>query len=378
MGEQDTFERIMASLHEAMLDDARWPETSALIDEACGLTGNHLMVGEGPKDDVRVLFVGAYYRGQRREDLEREYLEDYHPTDERVARVRQLPDSRLVHIRDLYTVEELRTSPTYNEILRRGGCQNSLNVRLDAVGGSHVAWGLGDPVDSAGWGASRVTMVTRLLPHVRQFVRVRQALVQAEARSTTVTALLDNARIGVIHLDRRGRIIEANDRARGILRHGDGLADRDGMLRTRAPADQIRLERLVGHALAAAGAAAVSGSMLLRRSPVLPPFVMHAKPLEVPRPDYGVRHAAALLLIVEPGRQHRVDPEVVTRVLELTAAETQVAVWLAEGKSVRDIAQATERTEGAVYRHLKQIYRKQSISRQVDLVRLVLSLAELE
>ena len=378
MGEQDTFERILTSLHEAMLSDARWPETSALIDEACGLTGNQLMVGEGPKDDVRVLFVGAYYRGQRSEDLEREYLEDYHSTDERVARVRQLPDSRLVHVRDLYTAEELRTSPAYNEILRRGGCQNSLNVRLDAAGGSHVAWGLGDPVDSEGWGSSRIAMVTRLLPHVRQFVRVRQALVQAEARNTTVTALLDNPRIGVVHLDRRGRIIEANDRARSILRHGDGLADRDGMLRARAAADQVRLERLVGDALAGSGAAAVSGSILLRRSPVLPPFVVHAKPLKVPRPDYGVRHAAALVLIVEPGRQHRVDPDVVAKVLELTAGETRVAVWLAEGKSVRDMAQATGRTEGAVYRHLKQIYQKQSISRQADLVRLVLSLAELK
>ena len=118
-------------------------------------------------------------------------------------------------------------------------------------------------------------MVTELLPHIRQFVRVRQALVRAEARNTTVTALLDNPRVGVLHLDRRGRIIEANDRARSILRHGDGLANRDGMLRARATADQVRLERLVGDALPAAGAVAVSGSMLLRRSPVLPPFVVH-------------------------------------------------------------------------------------------------------
>ena len=53
-------------LHEAMLDDVHWPTTTALIDEACGLTSNALLVGEGPKDDLRVLFVGLYYRGQRR------------------------------------------------------------------------------------------------------------------------------------------------------------------------------------------------------------------------------------------------------------------------------------------------------------------------
>ena len=377
MSDQDAFERVLATMYDAMLDDARWPAASALIDEACGIEGNDLMVGEGPKDDVRALFVGIYSRGQRREDLEREYLERYHPTDERVPRVRRLPDSRLVHVADLLTAEELKTSPTYNEALPRGGCQNGLSVRLDGPDGSHITWCVGNPVDAGGWGASRVAMVTALLPHVRQFVRVRHALVRAEARNTTVTDLLDNPRIGVVHLDRRGRVMAANDRARGILRHGDGLSDRDGTLRARTPADQARLERLVGDALPPCGPAPRSGSMLLRRSPVLPPFAVHVKPVGVPQPDYGARHVAALVLIVEPGRRHRVDPRLVARTLDLTPAETQVAVWLAEGRSVRDMAEATGHTEGTIYWHLKQIYQKQSISRQADLVQLVLSLAEL-
>ena len=191
-----------------------------------------------------------------------------------------------------------------------------------------------------------------------------------------MTALLDNPRIGVFHLDRRGRILAANDRARSILRRGDGLSDRDGMLHARAPAEQVRLERLLGDALPASGTASGSGSMLLRRSPVLPPFVVHVKPVGVPQPDYGARPVAALVLIVEPERRRRVDPDLVARTLELTPTETQVAVWLAEGKSVRDMAEATGRTKSAIYWHLQQIYQKQSISRQADLVRLVLSLAE--
>ena len=64
------------------------------------------------------------------------------------------------------------------------------------------------------------------------------------------------------------------------------------------------------------------------------------------------------------------------RTLGLTPAKSQVVVWLAEGKSVRDMAQATGLTENTIYWHLKQIYQKQPISRQVDLVRLVLSIAE--
>ena len=376
MSDRDAFERILASLYEAMLDDTHWPATSALIDEACGLTGNSLLVGEGPPDDIRVLFVGLYYRGQRNTDMEREYLEVYHPINEAIPRQLQLPEGHLVQLKDLYTAEELKTSPAYNEAYLRGKYQNGLNVLLEGPGGSHLTWSLADPVASDGWGSSQIAMVRRLLPHIRQFVRVRQALMRTEARDTTVTALLDNPRIGVLQLDRRGRILAVNDRARLILRHGDGLSDKDGVLRTSLPNDQLRLERLLAGALPTSGAVAVSGSMMLGRSSVLPPLVVHVKPVAVPQPDYGARHVAALVLIVEPGRHHRVDPELVATTLGLTPAESQVAVGLAEGKSVRDMTQATGLTDNAIYWHLKQIYQKKSISRQVDLVRLVLSIAE--
>ena len=376
MSDQDAFERVLASLYDAMLDDTRWPATSALIDEACGLTGNALLVGEGPKNDIQILFVGLYYRGQRRTDLEREYLEVYHPINECIPRLRQLPAGHLVRFKDLLTAEELKTSRTYNELFLRGKYQNGLNVLLDGPGGSRMTWGLGDPVASDGWGSSQITMVRRLIPHIRQFISVRQALVRARAGDTTVTALLDNPRIGVLHLDRRGRIMAVNDRARRILRQGKELSDRDGVLRARKSADQLRLERLLAGALPTSGAVAVSGSMLLGRPSGLPPLVVHVKPVAVPQPDYGARHVAALVLIVEPGSRRRIDPGLVARTLGLTQAESQVAVWLAEGKSVRDMAEARGLTEGAIYWHLKQIYQKQPISRQVDLVRLVLSIAE--
>ena len=379
MTRQDVYERILASLYDAMLNDVHWPATSALIDEACGITSNCLLVGEGPRDDLRVLTVGLYYRGQRHEDLEREYLEVYHPIDERIPRFRQLPDSHLVHVKDLYTAEELKTSPTYNEILLRSQYQNGLNVRLDGPDTSHISWGLGDPVASDGWGSSEIAMVRQLMPHIRQFIRVRQALVRAEAHGTTVTALLGNPRIGVLHLDRRGQIIEVNDRARSILRHGDGLSDRGWCCWVRSKAaDRLRLEGLVAAALPVGGVIAVSGSMLLGRSSGLPPFVVHVKPVAVPQPDYGARHVAALVLIVEPGSQHRIDPGLVARTLGLTPMESRVAAGLAEGRSVDEIAGAMGNTKHAVYWHLQRIYRKLSISRrQTELVRLVLPLADL-
>ena len=100
--------------------------------------------------------------------------------------------------------------------------------------------------------------------HIRQFVRVRQALVAAEALHTSLTSLLDNAFIGVLSLDRRGRIVETNARALHILQRGDGILDRDGILRARFPTDNATLQRLIANALPRWGQAASGGSMTIQ------------------------------------------------------------------------------------------------------------------
>ena len=152
MEAQEVFAGVLVALHEAALDDSLWPSTSALIDDACGTTGHGLTISKGFGQDAKILFTSFYSRGQRLEDLEREYFDVYHPQDERIPRLRDLPDSRLFHVPSLYTDAELRTSFAYNEGLRRTGIQNGLNVRLDGPGGTRIIWASPTPSDRAAGG----------------------------------------------------------------------------------------------------------------------------------------------------------------------------------------------------------------------------------
>ena len=229
MSEQDAFERILASLHEAMLDDARWIATSGLIDEACRTEGSVLGVGDDSARIEGTLFANFCCRGQRRQDWEREYIRDYYPVDERFPRMRQLAEGRIVHATDLFSEQELKTSPVYNEGMAKAHCQNSLYVRLTGSDNSQVFWMIADPVDASDWSSDQVNLITRLLPHVRQFVRVRHALAAAGALRASLAALLDNRGVGVIQLDWHGRIAAANDRACDLLRLGVRLSYRDGV-----------------------------------------------------------------------------------------------------------------------------------------------------
>ena len=64
MSGQEPFERILGSLHEAVLDDARWPVASSLIDEACGSKGNFLTLSEGASySDLEIYRARFCYRG---------------------------------------------------------------------------------------------------------------------------------------------------------------------------------------------------------------------------------------------------------------------------------------------------------------------------
>lgn len=127
-----------------------------LIDEACRTKGNMLGFGERhAHDDMQVFFARICHRGERRQDWEREYFEVYYPHDERIPRLAQMSDSHLTHVRVLYTDEERKTSPVYNEAMLRADSQNSLHVRLDGPGGSDIGWVICDLRGPDGWETGR-------------------------------------------------------------------------------------------------------------------------------------------------------------------------------------------------------------------------------
>ena len=230
MNADDAFERCLELLYEAALDDARWPTASTLVEDAVGTSGHALIVGEGFDKDARLTFARALRHGDNCDDLVREYFEVYYPHDEKVPRIRRLPHGKAVHAANLYTEDERKTSPAYNENLPRSGSDDGLFTRFDGPDGQRIIVNLGNPVGGDGWQSARLRLLERLLPHVHRSVLIRQALAAAEALGAGLAGLLENDRIGVVQLDRGGQVLAANAPALGILRRGDGLIDRDGAL----------------------------------------------------------------------------------------------------------------------------------------------------
>ena len=374
MNPDDAFERILASLYEAALDDTRWSAATLLIEDALDASGNALGVIEGGDDDVRVHFARFLRRGDSYQDLMREYFTVYHPHDEAMPRARRLPHARLVHIRELYTEDELKTSVTYNEGLARLGSQNSLFAQMRGPDSLRIVWGVGDPDRSRVWESAQLRLMERLLPHIHRSVTIRQALAAADALGAGLAGLLDNDRIGVVQLDRGGRVLEANAPALEILRRDDGLLDRGGTLDAVLPADRSRLRRLLGRALPDfLGEAPSGGSMTVQRPSGRSRLGLHVMPVGDAAADFGGRRVAVLVLLVDPARRPRIDAQRVSVTLGLTPSEGRMAALMAEGLKVSEIAAAQGWSENYVRWLVQQTYRKLDVSGQVALVRQVLA-----
>ncbi len=376
MNPQDLFDRGVVTLQEAALGKARWSEAALLISEISGTRGNALAFASGRTQvDAHFLFLRLCHEGEHREDLEREYFRKYWARDESIPRVGRLPDGVLVPTADLYTRRERERSPAYTEARRKAGMQNGLNVRLDGPGGLHIVLSLADSLEPGGWTSAQFSAVRRLLPHVRQFVRVRKTLTDARALGRSLLALPESSRCGVIQLDRNGRIVAANDRACGLLRQGEELSDRDGLLSATAPRHNGELQQLLALALPRLGGPGSSGSMTIERPSSRTNLVVHVTPVSARQRDFRAGQVAALVLVADPESMPRIDARLVQAALDLTPAESRLAVMVAAGRHARDIAAHTGRSEATVRWHIQNIFRKQGISGQADLVRRVLSLA---
>ena len=375
MERHEAFDHVVAALHEATIDDTRWPAASALVDEALGICGNGLLVGRESGNRLEIFSAAFYVRGRRRKDLEPLYLKGCNYPDGSAGKsLRRLPGTEMTRFAELWSAGDM-TSPQADG-QERPPIGNGLPACMDGRGEWRVLWVLAGPVRPGGWDKARLELAERLVPHVRQFVRVRQASTIPGVEPSPFSGLPGQGRFGVMQVDWLGRIVDANAFARRLLRRGDLLCDRGGVVGPRRLSDAVRFQELLAGILRPVSAPAASGWMTIRHSSGRPLLILRVTPVPATPSEFRVSPVVALVVAVDPLKYPRVDAAHVAKTLGLTQGEARVAAMLSEGFRVREIAARTGRKEWTIRMHVKNVLRKVGLSGQVELVQLVWLLAE--
>lgn len=371
MAAPGAYETLIEHIYEAVFDESAWLPMVRTVDAVLGTDGCHLALFDPERPDPHMVFSRLYQDGVPAVELEERYLADYFPIDERVPRLASMPMGKPLHNRQAFTHDERRrTSATYNDFLVRVGGTNQVCVRLPDSGCDHDAW-IVTRRGSRDYGSDEMELVGRLAVHVGRMVRMRRALSAADALGRTMAHTLDHAQGGVFLLDAAGRIVECNSRGRAMLEGGSGLTDADGVLGATSKPANAALREAIRRAAPASGspeAGAVRIPSGGNRA-----VSVHVSPIPRAAETLGGR-AAMVAVALDPWSVPELDEGTVGDALGVTASEAEVAVLLAQGRTVDEIAALRHRSVASVRWHLKQFYGKTGFGRQADLVRAVLAL----
>jgi len=193
------------------------------------------------------------------------------------------------------------------------------------------------------------------------------------ASGTTFTALgrliLDRLDRGVILLDGKGRVLDANAMARRVLQDRNGMQLRGGRLRFTDKGMNERVAQLVAAQRGGPRGAARAIAAWVRHDEA-PPYRVVV--MTVPD-DSDERGAALAILIFGPLGRRGIALDVLMQVYGLTRAQAEVARNLFAGLSVEQVAAVLELSLNTVRTHLKHIFTKCDVQSQGELLQLLAS-----
>jgi DNA-binding CsgD family transcriptional regulator len=222
--------------------------------------------------------------------------------------------------------------------------------------------------------SAEIELAARLKPHMVRAYAIGRRL----AGPLGVVHSLSNALQASPHplflVDRECALLFANGAAERLLGGGGGLTVLNGRLTPRQTDAARRFEQLVG-AAANRGAGRSGGAMSVPRSDGGPALALRTAPLPL---DTGAvfRGSAPVLVSVTDLEAPVAPPDGELRDLfGLTAAEVRLAAAMFEGLTLAEAAEKFGLSVNTVRFQLARIFDKTGVSRQAELVKLMMRLA---
>jgi DNA-binding CsgD family transcriptional regulator/PAS domain-containing protein len=215
--------------------------------------------------------------------------------------------------------------------------------------------------------------VRELMPHLARALQWHYRVTDLECTKQAAADALERLPIGVILLDRAGRVLLANRPARAIFELQDGLSlQEDGVIAARHD-ESVTLRKLITSALTVRKTAnhlSGGGAMTLSRPSLNRPFELLVCPLGGSVVSIGDEGRASVAVFVsDPNQCGVTDLRVLQELYGLTPTEARVASGLAGGLTIRDIAKTNTMTTHTARWHAKNVFAKTETSGQSALVR---------
>jgi DNA-binding CsgD family transcriptional regulator len=365
----ERFSDIIGAIYDSAIQPELWPKTIGAIAAAANCFAGMIGVTDLDHEVATPLYSWGYEPGCV--DFMTSFVKEV------IAVYRGIPDLKSYYdvplsARRASSPEILENSPYVRGLQSKYGIVDSVDLFLIAEPHRIAELGLSRH-ESAGYVTDRDLEVVRLLaPHIRRAVTIGDLLDMKTLETAALASALDGFAVGVVIVGAEGRILHANEPARGMLARGTPILSSNGRLATLQPKTTGELQQAIS--IAQANEASIGkvgiGVPLLNQN--MSVATAHVLPLA--RGDRRTRllpQAMAAVFVLPVDAPAPADLGTIARIFELTPAEGRLMKELAAGKSITDAAACLGVAEPTAKTHRAHIFSKMGIKRRTELMALI-------
>lgn len=263
-------------------------------------------------------------------------------------------------------------SDLYQAHFRPLGLRHLLRVETGATEGPGLRLWLARRSRRPAFSRCEIALGTMLLQHLHRAFSFLSREDRLAGERELFSGAISRMPMGLVKLDRSGRVLYRNEEAGRILDERDGLRQTGLRLRADHPAQNVALQRITAAAGRERQAREAADVLKISRPSGRTPLHLRMLPIEG-RGLLGLPgEPQAVVYLRDPEAHPLRASSTLQKLFDFTRMETAVALALVEGMTLETAAASLGVTRNTVRTHLRSAFRKCGVGRQTMLVRVLL------
>lgn len=231
--------------------------------------------------------------------------------------------------------------------------------------------------DAGPWSAGDIRVINEVVPHLKRALDIHAEFTRLRMQQDAMMKGLDRLVIGLILYDQDARSVYINPTARTIIKSHPALTLKDDELHINTAKDNKNFHQTILDTARVEPEDSWKQSVAIgiTHPDVVAPLPLLITPMHAHllTSDLNYEGARVAVFLSDPNLQQPISVENLASVYNLTPSEAQVAISMANGHSIEDIARTSNHSAHTIRSQLKSTFRKTGVSRQSDLIKLLLT-----
>jgi DNA-binding CsgD family transcriptional regulator/PAS domain-containing protein len=370
MGLPSVSDTIATSLYEGILEPTQWMGALQAIQTSLQCAAFHqLYIGrqDFSVQSIAVSMAGGEAPSGKVAAFERHYA----PQDIRLPAMWQFTEGVMWCDHEQLDRATLDRAPIYTEFLAELGMRHTLGIPLRDGASSRDFLGFIRHLDQPPFGSEEQALVTYLVPHLVRANKLRYRANQLAVQAALGAAALDALPQALAVVDAGLRVRYANAAAEHVFACQTRFTSCQGVLHASDPESQRLLEHRVAEACRSGDFARAGIVRIAASEHHGGECFVHILPLRASHPLAAALHSVPHALLVWSSTLAVKTVEHICTALGLTETEARLALMLAQGRTVKDFAQAQGCSWHTARTHAKNLLTKTGCHRQAEIVQLL-------